>query len=355
MKILIYGAGPLGSFLAGKLKLSGQEVSLLARGKRLDDLRKYGLVIEDPVTKVRRKISVPVVEKLSPTDMYDWIIVVMGKHDLPAVLPVISKNYKVPNVLFIGNNVSGGRDLAVIVGYDRVLLGFLMAAGKLAGEVAVVGNYFDGQISPSMIGELDGSVTSRLIEIAAIFENAGLPVEVSRKIESWLKCHAATIVPMAGAYFLAGNNLGRLASTPDAIVMMVRGIHEALQILHTYHIPFLPARLNLLYYLPEPFMVALTRKRLENPLIRYAFVHADKSRPEISELGCELIQLARSAELVTPHLDSLVVATRTDRYEIPAGSQRLSLNWRGVWVPLIALIAAFWVFLSVNRWRDRQL
>jgi len=78
-------------------------------------------------------------------------------------------------------------------------------------------------------------------------------------------------------------------------------------------------------------------------------------RPEFSVLGGELIQLARGAELVTPHLDRLVVATRTDRYEIPSGSQRLALNWRGIWVLVIALMAVFWVFLGFNRWRDRRL
>ncbi len=38
MKILVYGAGNIGSLYAALLKESGQDVSILARGKRLADL-----------------------------------------------------------------------------------------------------------------------------------------------------------------------------------------------------------------------------------------------------------------------------------------------------------------------------
>ena len=43
MNILVYGAGNIGSLYASLLKESGQEVSLLARGKRLAEIREHGL------------------------------------------------------------------------------------------------------------------------------------------------------------------------------------------------------------------------------------------------------------------------------------------------------------------------
>ena len=47
MKILVYGAGPLGSVFAAKLYQGGHDVSILARGKRLADLREHGVVIHN--------------------------------------------------------------------------------------------------------------------------------------------------------------------------------------------------------------------------------------------------------------------------------------------------------------------
>jgi len=44
LRILVLGAGVIGSVYAGKLLQAGHEVVLLARGPRLSDLRNNGLV-----------------------------------------------------------------------------------------------------------------------------------------------------------------------------------------------------------------------------------------------------------------------------------------------------------------------
>ena len=51
-RILVYGAGPLGSLFAARLCQAGHEVSLRARGQRPADLRQYGLVQVDTETSV---------------------------------------------------------------------------------------------------------------------------------------------------------------------------------------------------------------------------------------------------------------------------------------------------------------
>ena len=54
VKILVYGAGPLGSLLAAKLQEGGNTVSLLARGRRLADLREHGLVLVDILSQANK-------------------------------------------------------------------------------------------------------------------------------------------------------------------------------------------------------------------------------------------------------------------------------------------------------------
>lgn len=46
MKILIFGAGVTGSVYAAKLKNAGVDITLLARGKRLEHIKKYGIVLK---------------------------------------------------------------------------------------------------------------------------------------------------------------------------------------------------------------------------------------------------------------------------------------------------------------------
>ena len=50
MSILIYGAGNIGSIYAGLLADAGHDVSILARGERLDRIRDHGVELEDFVT-----------------------------------------------------------------------------------------------------------------------------------------------------------------------------------------------------------------------------------------------------------------------------------------------------------------
>ncbi len=61
MKILVYGTGPLGSLFAARLQTAGHDVSILARGQRLIDLREHGIVLEDALTGARTTTYVTVV------------------------------------------------------------------------------------------------------------------------------------------------------------------------------------------------------------------------------------------------------------------------------------------------------
>ena len=107
MKILIYGAGVLGSLYAARLHESGQDVSILARGQRLSNIHQHGIVLEDAYTHCQTTAQVKTVEKLTPEDAYDWVLVLMRKNQVSAVLPTLTANSQTPNVLFMMNNAAG--------------------------------------------------------------------------------------------------------------------------------------------------------------------------------------------------------------------------------------------------------
>ena len=50
IKILVCGAGILGSLYGARLKQSGQDVTILARGQRLAELLNHGIVLENGTT-----------------------------------------------------------------------------------------------------------------------------------------------------------------------------------------------------------------------------------------------------------------------------------------------------------------
>ena len=71
LRILVIGAGVIGSVYAARLQAAGHPVTLLARGKHAADLRARGLLLEDASTGQATTSHVRIVESLAPDDVYD--------------------------------------------------------------------------------------------------------------------------------------------------------------------------------------------------------------------------------------------------------------------------------------------
>jgi hypothetical protein len=82
MKLLVYGAGVLGSQFSVRLHEARVDVSLLARGERLAALRRHGVHLAERDSPDFRRV--PVVEH--PAGGYDLIAVCVRAHQVDAVL-----------------------------------------------------------------------------------------------------------------------------------------------------------------------------------------------------------------------------------------------------------------------------
>jgi len=171
-KILVYGAGPLGSLFAARLHEGGNEVSLLARGQKLANLREHGIVLRDFYTKQETVTRVNIVEELAPDDAYDLVLVIMRKNHALKILPVLAANQHTPNVLFLMNNAAGPGELVEALGKERVLIGFPGSAGYFEGYVihCLTGTEDDQATVP--FGEVDGCVTEGARQVACILDSA---------------------------------------------------------------------------------------------------------------------------------------------------------------------------------------
>ena len=84
MKLLVYGAGVTGSLFSARLHEAGHDVSLLARGERLEALRRHGVQLAEGDSPAGRRVPVPLVEH--PAGRYDLIAVFVRTHQVDAVL-----------------------------------------------------------------------------------------------------------------------------------------------------------------------------------------------------------------------------------------------------------------------------
>jgi ketopantoate reductase len=351
-KILVYGAGPLGSLFAARLQQGDNDVSILARGKRLAELREHGIVLVDVQTLEETITQVNVVERLAPDDAYDLVLVIMRKNHALQILPVLATNRHTPHILFLMNNAAGPGALVEALGQERVLIGFPNSAGYREGHIVhcLTGTEDDKAYVP--FGEVDGRITDRTREVAHILESApGFGAEIRTDMDTWLKYHVALLFPsLAPTLYAAGVDNYRLARTRDLVVQAVRAMREGFRVLHSLGLPVTPSKFKVIEWLPEPILVPLVQRLLANPLMETALVkHAEAARSEVQHLIGEFMALARTTSVPTPTIDRLLEYYEPDAPQVPDGSAEIPLRWGGMVVALGALAALVTVAVLLVR------
>jgi len=310
MKTLIYGAGPIGRWLALRMQQAGQDVTLLARNETYRSLDERGIEIVDGLTGERLAAQVKLVDRLGPEDDYDLVVVAMAKAGRLAVCPVLAQNEHLKNILFLGNDVAGSGRYVDHLTEDQVLLGFPGLGGGWEGTDLVImdrekANAHHGEI---FIGELDGAIRDRTLEIKQLFEGAGIKVSIKRDMDGWLKYHFAFIAPTAGVIFRKGGDLRAVAADGEAIHQYCRACREAGNVLRTIgYRRRQPPVFNLYYWLPRWLEPVVFSKLFGSRSAEVRFgLHARTVGPELNEMAEEFAKLKHQAGIETPCLDALL-------------------------------------------------
>ena len=302
-KILVFGAGVLGSLYSARLQDAGHEVTVVARGKRYEDIKQHGIVLEYFDTGKETKTLVKVVNKMPGEEFFDFCLVPIQKTQLAEALPVLAANKQIPTFLFMVNNAEGPAEIVNDLGKERVVLGFANAGGERDGYRV---RLMIAKGKAVTVGELDGIKSDRLLQIASAFRDAGIPVEFSNNIDAWLRYHVALVGPLANAMYMAGACNYKLAQNPEIIRKGLRGMREAFRVLRAHGFPVEPPSIKVVFAIPDCILVPLARKVFDSKLLDIGGArHARSARAEMAKLNEELLALAREAGIKTPHLDEL--------------------------------------------------
>lgn len=351
MRILVYGSGPLGSLFAARLLDAGHDVSLLARGQRLADLRQHGLVLVDDLSG-RESVSQPrIVERLLPDDAYDLVLVIMRKNHALEILPVLAANQKCANILFLMNNAAGPGELLQALGEQRVMIGFPMAAGYRKGYVIhYLAGGGEGKETRIPIGEANGQITARLQQTGDILASMdGFAADLRTDMDAWLKTHVALLMPsLAPAIRAAGRDNLRMARTRDAILLAVRAIREGFRVVQALGFPIVPEKMRLLMRMPEPLLVPYLRKIIVDPRFWSAMTaHGEAAQDEIKHLANEFIALKKRTAVPTPAMDRLYAYFDPHTEPLPDGSATLAMDWRFLWGVAAVLVGVLVVGIMI--------
>lgn len=284
MNILVWGAGVIGTLYAGRLQEGGHRVTVLARGERLVEIRRHGLVLKDFVHGVSSTAQVATTDRLGPDDQYDVALVTVRRDQLAGVLPGLIANQRIPILVFMLNNPLGWAELSCALGKDRVLLGFPGAGGIREGHVV---RYAMITQQPTTIGELGGCETARLRNLVGVFRKSGFPSRTERHMGAWLMVHAFFVTAVSGAIYLAGGDCKRLSRDSAILSLMAEGVREGFAGVRALGLTVTPFPLRVLFtWLPRTFAVYYWRCFFASEMADYVFGgHARTARTEMRQLA----------------------------------------------------------------------
>lgn len=180
MRILLVGAGAVGSIVGGALVRSGYDVTFADEWQdNINALNKDGLKITG--VNGEKKISVKAIhfnEINTLKNKPQLVFISVKNYDTEKILGLISPLIKRGTVIISTQNGINEETIALKFGSEHVLGAVTELSGYMAGPGVVVETRKEGGF---VIGELDGSDTERVHGIASIMSGCG-KIKISHNI-----------------------------------------------------------------------------------------------------------------------------------------------------------------------------
>ncbi|MCD7729921.1 MAG: ketopantoate reductase family protein [Oscillospiraceae bacterium] len=304
MNILIYGAGVIGCELAHML-CKRNDVTLLARGEWKKTIDKNGLVIRHYLQMKTTVDRLKTIDVLEEDDKYDLIFVVMQAFQLTEVIPFIAKNAS-SHIVFVGNNMTAQETARMAITDSpmekEIAFGFQGTAGRREnGKVislhAGVGMTVGGFDEPLL------EQFQRRLKMA--FGGTGYHLTWENQMDTWLKCHAAWVLPICYVCYITDGCLPR--ATHRLRKAILDADLEGYRVLQKLGYSILPVGDEKWFSgLKRPIMAAIFFVIYKTPIGRLmASDHAMHAVSEMQYLDAEFETLRKKAGIPTPTWDSL--------------------------------------------------
>ena len=291
-KILIFGSDVIGSVYGGLLAKSGQDVTMLARGKRYEFLKENGLQIQTGKHPVET-YAINVIPEVQPQDTYDFVFVTIRAEQVDDALPVLAKVVS-PSIVFMVNNAKGYDAWESVVGKGRIIPAFPGAGGKTENGI-VYYNLTGKTVQPTTFGEINGKNPARIEILNQILKNAGFPTAISPDMDAWQKTHLALVCPLAyGIYYDGGNNYS-LAKNKKAINQTCKALRESFNFIHRSKIGITPSKYHIMRFAPQFFFTRIIASMFNSEWAESVISnHALNAKSEMEYLTKDFVELAKS-------------------------------------------------------------
>jgi 2-dehydropantoate 2-reductase len=237
MKIVIVGGGAIGRLFAALLGRGGHEVILAEPQKEVVDAinqRGVGIMdvgVEDP--DAVSFVSAKAVRDPTEISHCDCVLLAVKSFDtLAAVKSVAHLIRQDSPLLSIQTGLGNVEMIEKVVPKQAIIGGFtFMSAASLGAE-----RVRHGGIGKTYLGELDGTISSRLTDIHHAFTESGIETSMVKQIigRLWCKVIVYSAINPVSAILKVKN--GSLVSRMESITLMKRLIDEGKAVAEAYAI-----------------------------------------------------------------------------------------------------------------------
>ena len=307
MKVLVFGAGLIGTTYAWQLHEAGADVSLLVRKQRKVRYEHSGVPITYTDTRKGQKdyghtvFRPEVIDRLTQEDQFDFILVTLRSNQWNDAIPYLSKYSGNAHIVFLGNLWDE---------YDMIEKHFPKGRYLLAYPEMVAGGYTGNSINTYLfrhkhtyLGEPDGKKTERLNKLADLLASADLRPKISSSMKQLLPvCYlhhailSGLISKAGGAGLFVKNNLlvkQYLCAFREGLrVLRKRGVKPAPQF--PFNLSFLPL-----------FVITWLVKRTFTPEVQAALdAHMKHGTEEKKKQYYNVLQAGKKERLSIPYWTS---------------------------------------------------
>lgn len=289
MRLLIYGAGVIGSLYAVLLKKAGFDVSVYARGRRLAVLKSRGLLYYE--NNKLRKSKVKVLKELKRDDKYDFIFLTVRENQLYAALEELKYNNS--DIVTMVNSIDDYRNWEDICGKGRIIPAFPGAGGSIRNDI------LDAALTPSFVqpttfGKISRKKTVRINKLAGILKKAKIPYKIADDMHLWQICHLAMVVPIADAYYEA-KYPKRAGYEHKLMLKTAKRLKRNFNFIKLWHGKVLPRKFNIFLYAPTWLLVTVIVFIFKSSFAyKFMYRHSMKAKDEMNNLHKQLYAYMKS-------------------------------------------------------------
>ena len=331
MNIAVIGAGAIGGLIAAKLAAAGESVKVVARGAHLKAIRERGLLLKEDGEEIVAPVAAT--DRIGDAGGADLVVLAVKAHQLTPIAAEVAAIVAPTTMVMTTQNgipwwyffkhagphegvrlesVDPGGVIAAHLPIDAIVAAIVYQAAEIESPGVI--RHIEGARLP--VAEIDGRKTERIAALSELFTKAGFksPALSDVRAEIWTKLWGnLTFNPVSALTHATLEDICRFAPTRALAATMMK---DAQAVGEAFGVRF---RLSVEKRIAGAESIGAHKTSMLQDIEHGRAI-------ELDALLGSVIELARLANVATPHLDAVYAVTKLLSETVARSGRGLSLT-----------------------------